>query len=95
MKSLILKIFLQLLCLEVLRQTSANPVSTVIKLDCDENCIGMLITSISNIVHKKHFITILVDGTHIEIRPPVSDAEDYCNIKGWYSTILIALVDHR
>jgi len=56
MKSLILKISLPFLCLEVLLLTSANPVSTVIKLDCDENCIGMLITSISNIVHKKHFL---------------------------------------
>ncbi|XP_016994349.2 uncharacterized protein [Drosophila takahashii] len=37
----------------------------------------------------------VLDATHIEIRPPVSDAEDYCNIKGWYSTILITLVDHR
>ncbi|KAH8353019.1 hypothetical protein KR084_008332 [Drosophila pseudotakahashii] len=37
----------------------------------------------------------VLDATHIEIRPPVSDAEDYHNIKGWYSTILISLVDHR
>ncbi|XP_017120636.1 protein ANTAGONIST OF LIKE HETEROCHROMATIN PROTEIN 1-like [Drosophila elegans] len=37
----------------------------------------------------------VLDGTHIEVRPPISDAEDYYNIKGWYSTILIALVDHR
>ncbi|XP_052851712.1 uncharacterized protein LOC128261849 [Drosophila gunungcola] len=37
----------------------------------------------------------VLDGTHIEVRPPIADAEDYYNMKGWYSTILIALVDHR
>jgi len=58
-------------------------------------CFGVL-GNVEHIVSQSWILIIIfVDGTHIEIRPPVSDAEDYCNIKGWYSTILIALVDHR
>ncbi|XP_017465889.1 PREDICTED: uncharacterized protein LOC108358883 [Rhagoletis zephyria] len=36
-----------------------------------------------------------IDGCHIEIHPPRQDATDYHNYKGWYSTILLALVDAR
>ncbi|XP_075161790.1 uncharacterized protein LOC142234515 [Haematobia irritans] len=36
-----------------------------------------------------------IDGCHIEVHPPKSEAVDYFNYKGWYSTVLLALVDHR
>ncbi|XP_067634019.1 uncharacterized protein [Eurosta solidaginis] len=36
-----------------------------------------------------------IDGCHIEIHPRSEDATDYYNYKGWYSTILLALVDAR
>ncbi|XP_049302227.1 uncharacterized protein LOC125775629 [Bactrocera dorsalis] len=35
------------------------------------------------------------NGCHIEIRPSASDAVDYFNYKGWYSMVLLALVDYR
>ncbi|XP_017490881.1 PREDICTED: uncharacterized protein LOC108379074 [Rhagoletis zephyria] len=36
-----------------------------------------------------------IDGCHIEIHPSTEDAIDYHNYKGWYSTVLLALVDAR
>nr|XP_036219626.1 uncharacterized protein LOC106614101 [Bactrocera oleae] len=36
-----------------------------------------------------------LDGCHIEVRPTAEDAVDYFNDKGWYSTVLLALVDAR
>nr|XP_044249549.1 uncharacterized protein LOC123002893 [Drosophila takahashii] len=36
-----------------------------------------------------------IDGCHIEIKPPAAEAVDYHNYKGWYSTVLFALVDYR
>ncbi|XP_077507836.1 uncharacterized protein LOC144118947 [Amblyomma americanum] len=36
-----------------------------------------------------------VDGCHIEVCPPLEHAVDYHNYKGWYSTILLAVADHR
>ncbi|XP_058811120.1 uncharacterized protein LOC131676012 [Topomyia yanbarensis] len=36
-----------------------------------------------------------IDGCHIEVRPNADDAVDYHNYKGWYSTVLLALVDYR
>ncbi|CAN7991507.1 unnamed protein product, partial [Ixodes hexagonus] len=35
-----------------------------------------------------------LDGCHIEICPPKDNAADYHNYKGWYSMILLAVVDH-
>ena len=42
-----------------------------------------------------HFIFIFTDGCHIEVKPNQSDATDYYNYKGWYSMVLLALVDYR
>ncbi|XP_040072297.2 protein ALP1-like [Ixodes scapularis] len=36
-----------------------------------------------------------LDGCHFPVSPPQADATDYRNYKGWYSIILLALVDHR
>lgn len=36
-----------------------------------------------------------LDGCHIEVCPPKEHAADYFNYKGWYSTILLAVVDHQ
>ncbi|XP_037570302.2 uncharacterized protein LOC119450898 [Dermacentor silvarum] len=36
-----------------------------------------------------------LDGCHFAISPPKEHAADYYNYKGWYSIILLALVDHR
>lgn len=36
-----------------------------------------------------------LDGCHIEICPPKEYAADYHNYKGWYSMILLAVVDHN
>ncbi|CAN7946620.1 unnamed protein product, partial [Ixodes hexagonus] len=36
-----------------------------------------------------------LDGCHIEVSPPKDHATDYNNYKGWYSTILLAVVDHN
>ncbi|KAL1484694.1 hypothetical protein MTO96_032431 [Rhipicephalus appendiculatus] len=36
-----------------------------------------------------------LDGCHIEVCPPKEHDTDYYNYKGWYSTILLAVVDHR
>ncbi|XP_055845403.1 uncharacterized protein LOC129911591 [Episyrphus balteatus] len=36
-----------------------------------------------------------IDGCHIEIRPAAENAIDYYNYKGWYSTVLLAVVDYR
>ncbi|XP_018793999.1 PREDICTED: putative nuclease HARBI1 [Bactrocera latifrons] len=36
-----------------------------------------------------------IDGCHIDVRPAAEDAVDYYNYKGWYSTVLLALVDAR
>ncbi|XP_039968544.1 uncharacterized protein LOC120780317 [Bactrocera tryoni] len=36
-----------------------------------------------------------IDGCHIEVPPAAEDAVDYYNYKGWYSTVLLALVDAR
>ncbi|XP_017482670.1 PREDICTED: uncharacterized protein LOC108371591 [Rhagoletis zephyria] len=36
-----------------------------------------------------------IGGCHIEIKPNPTEANDYCNIKGWYSIVLLALVDYR
>lgn len=36
-----------------------------------------------------------LDGCHIEVCPPKEHAADYYNYKGWYSSILLAVVDHR
>lgn len=36
-----------------------------------------------------------VDGCHIEVNPPKTEAVDYYNYKGWYSTVLFAAVDYR
>lgn len=35
-----------------------------------------------------------LDGCHIEVCPPKKHASDYYNYKGWYSVILLAVVDH-
>lgn len=37
----------------------------------------------------------LQDGCHIEMMPPVEEAVDYHNYKGWNSVVLFALVDYR
>ncbi|XP_037951571.1 uncharacterized protein LOC119682257 [Teleopsis dalmanni] len=36
-----------------------------------------------------------IGGCHIEIKPTKKDALDYFNYKGWYSMVLLALVDCR
>ncbi|XP_065356594.1 uncharacterized protein LOC135950976 [Calliphora vicina] len=36
-----------------------------------------------------------IDGCHIEVKPPASEAIDHFNYKGWYSVVLFALVDYR
>ncbi|KAH7978526.1 hypothetical protein HPB49_005802 [Dermacentor silvarum] len=36
-----------------------------------------------------------LDGCHIEVCPPKEHAADYLNYQGWYSTILLAVVDHH
>ncbi|KAL1445902.1 hypothetical protein MTO96_044756 [Rhipicephalus appendiculatus] len=36
-----------------------------------------------------------LDGCHIPVSPPEEHATDYFNYKGWYSMILLALVDHQ
>ncbi|KAI8123866.1 putative nuclease HARBI1 [Lucilia cuprina] len=36
-----------------------------------------------------------IDGCHFEVKPNASDVTDYHNYKGWNSTILLAVVDHR
>ncbi|XP_064465946.1 uncharacterized protein LOC135377463 [Ornithodoros turicata] len=36
-----------------------------------------------------------LDGSHFPVSPPKEHAADYHNYKGWYSVILLALVDHR
>lgn len=35
-----------------------------------------------------------LDGCHIEVCSPKDHATDYINYKGWYSVILLAIVDH-
>jgi hypothetical protein len=36
-----------------------------------------------------------IDGSHIPIKKPVHQGEDYFNRKGFYSVVLHAAVDHR
>ncbi|KAL1436850.1 hypothetical protein MTO96_049247 [Rhipicephalus appendiculatus] len=36
-----------------------------------------------------------LDGCHFPVSPPKENASDYYNYKGWYSVILLALVDHN
>ncbi|KAH7932837.1 hypothetical protein HPB49_003344 [Dermacentor silvarum] len=36
-----------------------------------------------------------LDGCHFPVSPPKEHASDYHNYKGWYSMILLAMVDHR
>ncbi|XP_020717268.1 uncharacterized protein LOC110118857 [Ceratitis capitata] len=36
-----------------------------------------------------------IGGCHIEVKPNSDDAIDYVNSEGWYSIVLIALVDYR
>ncbi|XP_058980308.1 uncharacterized protein LOC131803215 [Musca domestica] len=36
-----------------------------------------------------------LDGCHIEVKPPKNEAFDHYNYKGWYSMVLLALVDYR
>ncbi|CAN7977956.1 unnamed protein product [Ixodes persulcatus] len=36
-----------------------------------------------------------LDGCHLPVSPPKDLAVDYHNYEGWYSVILLALVDHR
>ncbi|KAL3211902.1 hypothetical protein MRX96_051923 [Rhipicephalus microplus] len=36
-----------------------------------------------------------LDGCHFPVPPPKKYASDYYNNKGWYSMILLALVNHR
>lgn len=36
-----------------------------------------------------------IDGCHIAVSVPKSEATDYYNFKGWHSVILFAAVDHR
>ncbi|XP_077492216.1 uncharacterized protein LOC144103347 [Amblyomma americanum] len=36
-----------------------------------------------------------LDGCHVPVSPPTENAVDYRNYKGWYSIILLAIVDHR
>ncbi|XP_077509345.1 uncharacterized protein LOC144120619 [Amblyomma americanum] len=36
-----------------------------------------------------------LDGCHFPLSPPHLNAEDYRNYKGWYSVILLAVVDHK
>lgn len=36
-----------------------------------------------------------LDGCHVKVSPPKENAQDYYNYKGWYSVILLALVDHN
>ncbi|XP_036322169.1 uncharacterized protein LOC118736184 [Rhagoletis pomonella] len=36
-----------------------------------------------------------IDGCHIEIHPKKEEAIDYHNYKGWYSVVLLALVDAK
>ncbi|XP_070390818.1 uncharacterized protein [Dermacentor albipictus] len=36
-----------------------------------------------------------LDGCHFPVSPPRESATDYRNYKGWYSIILLALVDHK
>ncbi|XP_036346820.1 uncharacterized protein LOC118756139 [Rhagoletis pomonella] len=47
--------------------------------------------------HRRGFPQCLgaIDGCHIEIKPNTTDATDYYNYKGWYSVVLLALVDYR
>ncbi|KAH9368501.1 hypothetical protein HPB48_020784 [Haemaphysalis longicornis] len=36
-----------------------------------------------------------MDGCHIKVSPPKENAQDYYNYKGWYSIILLAVVDQN
>ncbi|KAH8033198.1 hypothetical protein HPB51_008193 [Rhipicephalus microplus] len=36
-----------------------------------------------------------LNGCHFPVSPPKENAIDYYNYKGWYSVILLALVDHK
>ncbi|XP_077485790.1 uncharacterized protein LOC144096777 [Amblyomma americanum] len=36
-----------------------------------------------------------LDGCHFPVSPPKEHATDYYNYKGWYSIILLAVVDHK
>ncbi|KAH9375625.1 hypothetical protein HPB48_015691 [Haemaphysalis longicornis] len=35
-----------------------------------------------------------LDGCHVNVAPAKENPQDCCNYKGWYSVILLALVDH-
>ncbi|XP_050331421.1 uncharacterized protein LOC126760082 [Bactrocera neohumeralis] len=37
----------------------------------------------------------VIDGYHIKVRPNATVAKEYLNNRGWYSIILLALVDYR
>ncbi|KAL3195898.1 hypothetical protein MRX96_045479 [Rhipicephalus microplus] len=53
-----------------------------------------------NLIYKEFFTGFpqgvgALDGCHFTVSPPKKYASDYYNYKGWYSMILLALVDHR
>lgn len=41
------------------------------------------------------FFFLNLDGCHFEVHPPSSETCDYYNYKGWYSVVLLAVVDYR
>ncbi|XP_036337422.1 putative nuclease HARBI1 isoform X2 [Rhagoletis pomonella] len=60
-------------------------------------CIGAIGRLKSNAMEKnfyqKRFYN--TDGCHIEIHPKKEEAIDYPNYKGWYSVVLLALIDAK
>lgn len=62
--------------------------------------VVLAIYSVEERIHNLNFLIFFlyiyfIDGCHIEVHPPASEAIDYYNYKGWYSTVLLAVVDYR
>ncbi|XP_067648012.1 uncharacterized protein [Eurosta solidaginis] len=60
-------------------------------------CIGAIGKQINNNTENSlnHNSLSNTDGCHIEIHPKKEEAADYYNYKGWYSVVLLALLDAK
>lgn len=62
-------------------------------------CLGAIVIAVYNCLYtsiaRSNNSFFFLDGCHIEVRPRAEDAVDYYNYKGWYSTVMLALVDYR